>query len=75
MVAPTDWPILCTHYPFNFGSAAAVDRKLLRFADARNGFSFAGSPTGEEGGKEKPWKQRLRVKSVWGKREGGGRAQ
>jgi hypothetical protein len=37
LVAPTDWPILCTHYPFNFGSAAAVDRKLLRFADARNG--------------------------------------
>jgi len=27
------------------------------------------------GGKEKPWKQRLRVKSAWGKREGVGSAQ
>jgi hypothetical protein len=34
--------------------------------DARDGFSFAGSPTGEEGGKGKPWKQQLRVKSVRG---------
>jgi len=25
LVAPTDWRILCTHYPFNFGSVAAVD--------------------------------------------------
>ena len=63
-----------THF-FDFGSVAAVDRKLFRSADAWDGFSFAGSPTGEEGGKEKPWKQRLRVKSVWGKREGGGSAQ
>jgi len=31
----TDWRILCTHYSFNFGSGAAVDRKFLRFADAR----------------------------------------
>ena len=29
--APTDWQIMCTHYPFNFGSAAAVDRKLIAF--------------------------------------------
>ena len=62
--APTDWRILCTHYSFNFGSAAAVDRKLLRFADARNGFSFAGSPKGEEGGKLR--KQRLRAESAPG---------
>ena len=33
---------------------------------ARDRFSFAGSPTGEEGGSEKPWKQRLRVKSALG---------
>ena len=54
-----------THF-FDFGSVAAVDRKLFRSADAWDGFSFAGSPTGEEGGKEKPWKQRLRVKSAQG---------
>ena len=45
---------------------AAVDRKLFRSADVWDGFSFAGSPTGEEGGSEKPWKQRLRVKSARG---------
>ena len=44
----------------------AVDSKLFRSADAWDGFSFAGSPTGEEGGSEKPWKQRLRVKSALG---------
>ena len=54
-----------THF-FDFGSVAAVDRKLFRSADAWDGFSFAGSPTGEEGGSEKPWKQRLRVKSAQG---------
>ena len=69
LVAPTDWRILCTHYPFNFGSVAAVDRKLFRSADAWDGFSFAGSPTGEEGGKEKPWKQRLRSRSARGEKE------
>ncbi len=53
-------------YFFDFGSVAAVDRKLFRSADAWDGFSFAGSPTGEEGGSEKPWKQRLRVKSARG---------
>ncbi len=47
-----------THF-FDFGSVAAVDRKLFRSADAWDGFSFAGSPTGEEGGSEKPWKQRF----------------
>ena len=51
MHATTDWRILCTQYSFNFGSGAAVDCKLLRFAAALNGFSFAGSPKGEEGGK------------------------
>jgi len=51
---------------FDFGSVAAVDRKLFRSADAWDEFSFAGSPTGEEGGSEKPWKQRLRVKSALG---------
>jgi hypothetical protein len=61
--ATTDRRILCTHYPFNFGSVAAVDSKLFRSAD---GFRFAGSPTGEEGGSEKPWKQRLRLKSALG---------
>jgi hypothetical protein len=66
LVATTDWRILCTHYPFNFGSVSTVDRKLFRSADAWDGFSFAGSPTGEEGGSEKPWKQRLRVKSAQG---------
>ena len=60
--ATTDWRFLCSPIPFNFGSVAAVDRKLFRSADAWDGFSFAGSPTGEEGGSEKPWKQRLRVK-------------
>jgi hypothetical protein len=43
---------------------AAVDSKLFRSADAWDGFSFAGSPTGEDGGSKKPWKQRLRVKSA-----------
>ena len=42
----------------------AVDSKLFRSADAWDGFSFAGSPTGEDGGSKKPWKQRLRVKSA-----------
>ena len=45
---------------------SAVDRKIFRSADAWDGFSFADSPTGEEGGSEKPWKQRLRVKSAQG---------
>ena len=45
---------------------SAVDRKIFRSADAWDGFSFAGSPSGEEGGSEKPWKQRLRVKSAQG---------
>ena len=76
LLATTNWRFLCRPHFFDFGSVAAVDRKLFRSADAWDGFSFAGSPTGEEGGgKEKPWKQRLRVKSVWGKREGGGSAQ
>jgi len=39
-----------THF-FDFGSGAAVDRKLLRVADAKKGFRFAGSLKGEEGGK------------------------
>jgi len=48
LVATTDWRILCTHYPFNFGSVSTVDRKLFRSADAWDGFSFAGSPRGGE---------------------------
>ncbi len=36
-----------THF-FDFGSVAAVDRKLFRSADAWDEFSFAGSPRGEE---------------------------
>jgi hypothetical protein len=47
-----------THF-FDFSSGAAVDRKLLRFADLQNGFSFAVSPKGEEGGKL--WKELLRT--------------
>ena len=66
LLATTNWRFLCRPHFFDFGSVAAVDRKLFRSADVWDGFSFAGSPTGEEGGSEKPWKQRLRVKSARG---------
>jgi hypothetical protein len=31
LVTPTDWRILCTHYPFNFCSVAPVDCKVSKF--------------------------------------------
>ena len=51
LLATTNWRFLCRPHFFDFGSVSAVDRKLFRSADAWDRFSFAGSPTGEEGGK------------------------
>ena len=52
-----------THF-FDFGSVAAVDRKLFRSADAWDEFSFAGSPRGEEDGEGELREHRLRVESA-----------
>ena len=49
--APTDWQILCTHYPFNFGSAAAVDRKLIVFRGRAERIQLRGLADG--GGRRK----------------------
>ncbi len=59
LLATTNWRFLCRAHFFDFGSVAAVDRKLFRSADAWDGFSFAGSPTGEEGESEKLREQRV----------------
>jgi hypothetical protein len=64
--ASTDWRILSPIILSISAVSQLSTASCLRFVDARNGFSFAGSPTGEEGGKGKPWKQRLRVKNAWG---------
>jgi len=45
-----------THF-FDFGSVAAVDRKLFRSADAWDEFSFAGSPREV---RRAPWRRRAR---------------
>jgi hypothetical protein len=62
--ASTDWRILSPIILSISAVSQLSTASCLRFVDARNGFSFAGSPTGEDGGSKKPWKQRLRVKSA-----------
>ena len=69
MLATTNWRFLCRPHFFDFGSVSAVDRKLFRSADAWDGFSFAGSPTGEEGESGELRQQRLRARSARGGQE------
>jgi hypothetical protein len=59
--ATTDGRLLCSP----ISSIPAV-RQLPAGKSGLAKRSSPGLPTGEEGGSEKPWKQRLRVKSAWG---------
>ena len=64
LLATTNLRFLCRPHFFDFGSVAAVDRKLFRSADAWDEFSFAGSPRGEAGGEGELREQQLRAESA-----------
>ncbi len=66
MVASTDWRILCTHYPFNFGSVAGVDRKLIASRGRTERIQLRGLADGGGRRKRKTVEKRLRVKSARG---------
>jgi len=67
--AQTDWRIMCTHYPFNFGSGAAVDRKLVAFRGCAERIQLRGLAHG--GGR---WKRKI-VEATVAREERSGREQ